>query len=368
MKTLEDFIRPTQKMLFDSLRKTYKEKAVICKGGYILVKGEAPVMLVAHLDTVHKEPVHDICKSARGNILMSPQGIGGDDRCGVYAITTVYEKAEVKPWLLFTCDEEVGGVGAEKFVRMHEKGKLPKALNKLKLLVEIDRKGKNDAVYYDCDNPELETYITNKGFKTDIGSYSDISSIAPELGVAAVNLSSGYYNAHTLHEYINRRHLNMTVKKVLEIVTEAAQPEFPKYEYIENQRFYGRFGRHDWNGWGLTGRDSFGTRSYTVETTKTHTKTTIKDLPATQVDLENFNLDQIPAEIRDDYEQLLDYYTVEELEEFRNEHGDHVIPMICEYELGYSYAGAGRQLCDEDDFIEEEDLYGNKKKVGGSGK
>lgn len=244
MKTLEDFLKPTQKELFAALSSMYKGHTVICKSKYILVRGEAPIMLLAHLDTVHKSPVRQICKSQDGSILMSPQGIGGDDRCGVYALVTAYEKSKVKPWLLFTCDEETGGVGAYKFSDMHSKGKLPKELDNLKILVEIDRKGKNDAVYYDCDNSDFETYITSKGFKTEWGSFSDISVVAPELEVAAVNLSSGYYNAHTQHEYINKKQLNTIVRKVIEIVADAANPDFPKYEYVESRRFsrwgYGR--------------------------------------------------------------------------------------------------------------------------------
>ena len=138
-------------------------------------------MLLAHLDTVHKEPVKHICRTENGNILMSPQGIGGDDRCGVYALTAVYEQSQVKPWLLFTCDEEIGGVGAEAFCAKHKAGKTPKELDEMKLLIEIDRKGRNDAVFYDCDNPEFEKYITGKGFETEWGSFSDISYVAPEL-------------------------------------------------------------------------------------------------------------------------------------------------------------------------------------------
>ena len=155
-------------------------------------------MLVAHLDTVHEQPVKDICLSADGNILMSPQGIGGDDRCGVFALCKIYKSAQVKPWLLFTCEEEVGGIGAKYFCLAHKQKQLPKNLDILKLIIEIDRRGSNDAVFYQCANLDFEKYIIDKGFKTAQGFFSDISLIAPELGIAAVNLSSGYYNAHSL--------------------------------------------------------------------------------------------------------------------------------------------------------------------------
>ena len=232
MKALEEFLRPTQKGLYKILSKMYPN-AICSKKEYILVPGEVPIMLLAHLDTVHSQPVQTICKNKDKNILMSPQGIGGDDRCGVYAIVNAYDMAVKKPWLLFTCDEEIGGLGADQFCHAHADCKLPKELDDLKILVEIDRRGSNDAVYYDCDNEEFEKYITSKGFRTAFGSFSDISVVAPELGVAAVNLSSGYYNAHTLHEYINRKELDAVLQKVNEIVADAAQPNFPKYKYVE---------------------------------------------------------------------------------------------------------------------------------------
>ena len=191
-------------------------------------------MLVTHLDTVHCERLKVICYSIDKNILMSPQGIGGDDRCGVFALVKIYQYAKVKPWLLFTCNEEIGGIGANKFCLAYQQLQLPNELDDLKFIIELDRKGKNDAVFYDCDNPDFETYINSKGFKSAHGSFSDISLIAPELGVAAVNISSGYYNAHSLHEYIIRSELEIIIEKVCEMVADAAKPDFSKFVYVEN--------------------------------------------------------------------------------------------------------------------------------------
>ncbi|MBR1419562.1 MAG: hypothetical protein IJ575_00670 [Selenomonadaceae bacterium] len=203
-------------------------------------------MLVAHLDTVHEKPVRDICVSADGNILMSPQGIGGDDRCGVFALVQIYNLSELKPWLLFTCDEEIGDIGAEYFCIAHKERKLPEAIGKLKFIMEIDRRGNNDAVFYDCDNHDFETYICSKGFKTARGSFSDISLLAPELGVAAVNLSSGYYSAHTLHEYIDRSQLDATIQKVIDIISDV--DELDRFEYVENCIDVDSiFGMHQWD-------------------------------------------------------------------------------------------------------------------------
>ncbi len=284
MKPLEYFLKPTQKQLFRILLKMYQSRTVSSKGKFLLVKGEAPVLLVAHLDTVHKEPVQTICTSQKGNILMSPQGIGGDDRCGVYALVNAHDASEKKPWLLFTCDEEIGCIGARAFVEEYEKGQLPTELSDVKLIIEIDRRGSKDAVYYDCGNENFEDYISSKGFKTEIGSFSDISIIAPVMGVAAVNLSSGYYNAHTLHEYINRRQIDSSIQKVIEIISDATKPDFPRFEYIESL-------------W----QDEYMYGIYLGFP---------RDLP------EEF----IPI-----YNELLDYYSAKELESYRRMNGNEAL-------------------------------------------
>ena len=322
MKVLEQFLKPTQRQLFKMLCKMFEGKTLISDKHFIFVKGEVPVMLVAHLDTVHKEPVRDICKSKDGNILMSPQGIGGDDRCGVYAIVNAYELSVQKPWLLFLCDEEIGAIGANFFCDVHKESGLPEGVDNLKCLIEIDRRGANDAVYYECTNAEFEKYITSKGFKTAYGSFSDISVIAPELKTAAVNLSSGYYNAHTTSEYINRAELNNTMYKVVEIVSDVAKKDFPKYEYVEVVHDF-----HD-SCWGY---------QYEAGRFLNHSKPVVKHHIIFKEELETeVTPKKLPEEYEELYQSLVDDYgyDIEELEYLRESYGDRVI-----YELYIDEAG-----------------------------
>lgn len=306
MKFLEDFLRPTQKQLFKRLCKKFKGNTLISKDNFILVRGQATILLVAHLDTVHDEPVRDICISADKNILMSPQGIGGDDRCGVFALVKIFQSAQIKPWLLFTCNEEVGGLGAKNFCRAHRQKQLPNELDNLKFIIELDRKGSRDAVYYHCDNLEFETYITGKGFKTAQGSFSDISLIAPELGIAAVNLSSGYYAAHTLHEYINRSELNATIDRVIDIIGDANK--LPRFEYVEK-----------------------------IQCITASTKIRHYDKFQLFKEEQTYIPRSIPAELQDIYEFLLDFYSVDELETFRAELGDQILWQIYYDEIAPFY-------------------------------
>ncbi len=53
------------------------------------------------------------------------------------------------------------------------------------------------------------------------------------MGVAAVNLSCGYYNAHTTKEIINLYDLNNSIAKLDRIIDDTASGNTVKYEYIE---------------------------------------------------------------------------------------------------------------------------------------
>lgn len=223
-KLLETIIRTTQSELKAKLAETLKccGYEPIVNDGYVYAKGELPVLMIAHMDTVHKSPVTTICYSEDGDTMMSPQGIGGDDRCGVYAILKLIAMGYV-PHILFTEDEEIGCVGASKFA----KSDIKPTVN---YIIEFDRRGSDDCVFYDCDNPEFQKFCESFGFVTNFGSCSDISYVAPALGVAAVNLSSGYYNEHTQHEYIVISELERNIERVMRMFNTKVDKPF---EYIE---------------------------------------------------------------------------------------------------------------------------------------
>ena len=228
MEKFKNMCRMSQKQLkkyaAKKLRKAYEE--VVSGDGYVFAKGTFPVLLVAHLDTVHKQLPSSILYDAKNDTLSSLNGIGGDDRCGVYMILEVIK--EYKCSVLFCEDEEIGCVGADKFI----KTELAKSLvGKFNYIIEFDRKGKNDAVFYDCDNPEFEKFITGDFYKTAYGSYSDITVIAPALGCAAVNLSCGYYNAHTTKEYVVLSEMEMSIMKACKILERTTDANV--FEYIE---------------------------------------------------------------------------------------------------------------------------------------
>lgn len=221
-------IRYSQYKLKNALETSLKAQnyTPINKDGFLYAKGEIPVLLIAHLDTVHKERAKDIYRLKSNGFIMSPQGIGGDDRCGIYMIMEIIKTHRCS--VLFCEDEEIGGIGARKFL----KSKIPINVN---YMIEFDRMGRNDAVFYDCENLEFTDFICkNGGFKENFGTFSDISLLAPSLGIAAVNISSGYYKAHTLMEYIDMSIVKNNIERVKEIISIPSV----RFEYVESKRWY----------------------------------------------------------------------------------------------------------------------------------
>lgn len=222
-----------KKYVGQQLTKTHS--TIISADGFVYAQGEFPVLLVAHLDTVHKQCPTEIIYDTNTYTVYSPQGIGGDDRCGVYMIFEVIKKFNCS--VLFCEDEEIGAVGAEKFINTKLARELIGTFN---YIIEFDRKGSNDAVFYDCENSEFEEFITEEYYKYAWGSFSDISYVAPFLKCAAVNLSCGYYDAHTLKESVVIPDMEASIKAACNILGKTTEDD--KFEYMEapkrNKTYY----------------------------------------------------------------------------------------------------------------------------------
>lgn len=227
------------------LRKNYSK--LISHDGYLYAKGNVPVMLLAHMDTVHRLRPKTFWFTSDLDKVKCDEGIGGDDRNGVYIILEIIKelKKEKKlPYILFTEDEEIGGVGAKKFTYKNYNPKL-------NFMIEFDRKGNNDAVFYDCDNKDFINFIEGFGYREEWGSYSDISTVAPHLGVAAVNLSSGYYNAHTKDEYVVLSEIDSAIHRGIEIIkTQFDKENQKKFEYVKKVYHYSKYYKKYGYGYG----------------------------------------------------------------------------------------------------------------------
>lgn len=201
---------------------------VIEEDGFLYAKGDVPVLLVAHMDTVHKEQCYNVF--INNGRISSTQGIGGDDRCGVYIISEIVKEKRCS--VLLCEDEEKGGIGARKFTKTDYINNLG-----VNYMIEFDRKGNCDAVFYSCDNKDFTDFVLDAtGFEKSIGSFSDISVLMPVAKLAAVNLSSGYYNAHTTTEYVIMADMETTIDAAMTLIDSECDKPFEyvakKWDYV----------------------------------------------------------------------------------------------------------------------------------------
>jgi len=221
MNTFNDCLGESQSSLKEYARNTLQVAgyAVLDEDGYLYAEGDyCKVLLVAHLDTVyrHREEFtptelhrHSLKEALQfegpyGELheeqhhfkeddifLRTLHGIGGDDRCGVAIALHLAETLPFKPSILLCEDEEIGCIGAMKFIENFN------GVADWKFIVGLDRGGYNNVVFYGCKNREFQDFILREtGYEHQQGSVSDVSIIAPHFNIAACNLSVGYYNEH----------------------------------------------------------------------------------------------------------------------------------------------------------------------------
>lgn len=231
MKTLLSTLKAPKEVLKEQIEKSATSKGKDC-WLFVPEKTEGKVCLVAHIDTVWDTDVRrfgqfgSVLKKAepkttprektllhdkQKGLIWSPDGLGADDRAGVYAALKLFHEAPepYKPYVLLTDYEESGGAGAREAAEL-----FATELAGCNFLIELDRANGNDAVFYNGEPDGFAKYIEEFGFKESHGSFSDISIVCPAVKRCGVNLSVGYYNQHTDKEYLDTNKLFTTIEKV----------------------------------------------------------------------------------------------------------------------------------------------------------
>lgn len=235
LKSIEQFFQLTQRSLLKAMKQyldsVYGKDKVICSENFLIAIGDIPIALTAHLDTVFQYPPQDIFYDREKNVMWSPNGLGADDRVGVYSIVQLVKRG-YKPSIIFTTDEELGCRGADALVKT-----FPQAPMDVKYIIELDRRGSIDCVFYQCNNPAFEEYVESFGFVMNFGSFSDISVICPYWGIAGVNLSVGYYDEHSYTETLYVGQMFSTINKVEEMLKAANEAPIFEYKEIDDQKW-----------------------------------------------------------------------------------------------------------------------------------
>ena len=243
----------------------YYDGNLVAKDGYIFCVGNTGVCLSAHIDTVFKQPPYEF--SVDGDKVSSPQGIGGDDRCGIYGVLYIMsemEKKGQKPYIFLSTDEEVGGSTTKAGAKACKEFALG-----INFILALDRQGSVDSVYYQCDNKEFKKWIDDHGFIEAQGTRTDICTLCDEWDVAGVNFSVGYYNNHTEREVVYLDELDVTLQKCMSII-EDMDPDKKftfqrkKTSYPTN-KYYGGHSAYDED---FMVNDNVFTKQYTVRAYK----------------------------------------------------------------------------------------------------
>jgi len=216
------------------------------------VEGNNRILLNAHMDTVGSG-APDIFweKQKKGTVLYSTnnQVIGGDDKCGVFAVLKlITNKAQTTPLSGLLCVAEETGCNGAKHAMEHHSDKFKDVV----FNITIDRRGNTDIITENCDyqlcSKEVEKMLDEWGkpFKLEStsGSISDVSEIIYNLNINGINLFAGYYNAHSGSEYIVMEHLYESMAFIQHIVPKLHQHFKQNPDKVEYQA------KSAFGGWG----------------------------------------------------------------------------------------------------------------------
>ena len=176
--------------------------------------------VVAHTDTVHSltniNVREEMLNNAQGEEKLSykayndegnPTGIGGDDKCGVFAcLTLLQELPNVKA--AFFVSEETGCHGSLKASKEFFKNvgygiqfDAPEnwmITEKCFGQVLFDR----DTEFFEACDKVLTEGMNQNDMEYMVHPYTDVYALRSKFNFSCINISIGYYNYHTKHEYV----------------------------------------------------------------------------------------------------------------------------------------------------------------------
>jgi putative aminopeptidase FrvX len=176
--------------------------------------------VIAHTDTVHDIDTINIREeqlpNTQGELKLSykayndsglPTGIGGDDKCGVFACLTLLKEL---PYLkaAFFVSEETGCHGSKKareeffdnvgYGIQFDAPENWMITEKCFGQVLFDR----DSEFFEKVDQVLTEGMVNEDMQYMIHPYTDVYALRTKFNFSCINFSIGYYNYHTKNEYV----------------------------------------------------------------------------------------------------------------------------------------------------------------------
>lgn len=208
--------------------------------------------IVAHLDQVQQRyssnyeviNFRDEIYFGYDNLQKCYQGIGADDKNGIWVALKALEEFDIIKCAFFT-QEESGGIGSA--------GANINFFNDSRFVLQCDRKGNSDFIT-SISGSKLaskdfikEVNMKAYGYKEAWGLFTDVYNLKSR-GVKAscVNISCGYYNPHCDEEYTKVEDLKKCysfVKNIIVNCTDVYPHNFTE-KYGSYGNYYGRYGNY----------------------------------------------------------------------------------------------------------------------------
>lgn len=229
-------------------------------------------MFVAHTDTVCKSTDEDVelimfeaetespCMDSVSTAVLQRKDeaiLGADDRAGVFIILNEWINKGNKINFILTSDEEIGAIGAselEESTVFTEKC----TSHRVSAFIEFDRKGYSDIIEYCSSDLTNEIMRILPTYKSAMGVFTDLDKIGSV--VSGVNLSVGYFNAHSKSEFLDLGHLEYLVGKISDIEEGLKDKVFDKYvPYSKYYDWYSSYSKdYQYNWWDYPVEDDDG--------------------------------------------------------------------------------------------------------------
>lgn len=224
-------------------------------GNLYLTKGEAETYpcLAAHMDQVQKPYPKDYKVVETADIVFgySPSqrsqcGLGADDKCGIWIALKMLARHDVIK-VAFFVGEEIGCQGSSR-ANMD-------FFSDVRFVVQADRRGAFDLIteigFCDICSEEFIADIQAElfGYKPESGMMTDVEALKENgLGVSCINLSCGYYDPHTEHEYVVKADMINALNFVNHIIEKCDKvyPHEYSYDKYDDYYSYSYFGRGKW--------------------------------------------------------------------------------------------------------------------------
>ena len=210
-------------------------------GNVYATKGSANKFpcVVAHIDTVHEitefSVVENNYKLSAIKPDGSPTGIGGDNKAGVFVCLELLDRFDNLKAAFFV-SEEVGCLGSYLSD--------PIFFENVGYAIQFDAPFNNWVSHYsdgvELFSPESDFFeIVNQIFEESLPNYygvlgnhpyTDVSALKVLYNFSCLNYSVGYYNMHSINEYVSIMDVDLCLNTAVKLVSALGEHlyEFPK--------------------------------------------------------------------------------------------------------------------------------------------